>query len=152
MANVLEDALLFHGIPMNGLTSLAQHGKERLFHQGDLLMRQGERADLMYVIVQGRVGVDRSHPALLEPVRVAELGAGETVGEMGLLDGEPRSATVVALEETSALELTAETLAAVLLQFPEVTRSLLHILSARIRSTDDLIVQAMQREKESAEK
>jgi len=51
LANVLEDALLFHGIPLNGLTFLAKQGQERLFHQGDLLMRQGERSDLMYVIV-----------------------------------------------------------------------------------------------------
>ena len=103
MANVLEDALLFHGIPLNGLASLAKQGRERLFHQGDILMREGEPSDLMYVIVQGRVGVDRGHPALLEPIRVAELGPGETAGEMGLLDGDPRSATVVALEETYAI-------------------------------------------------
>ena len=147
MANVLEDALLFHGLPLNGLTSLANQGQERLFHQGEVLMRQGDRSDLMYVIVQGRVGVDRAHPALIDPVRVAELGPGETVGEMGLLDGEPRSATVLALDETIALELTAEALAAVLIEFPDVAKTLLHILSARIRSTDELIVEAFRREK-----
>jgi len=47
MANVLKDALLFHGIPLNGLASLAKQGRERLFHQGDLLMRQEEPAGLM---------------------------------------------------------------------------------------------------------
>jgi len=81
-------------------------------------MRQGEPSDLMYVIVQGQA------------IRVAELGPGETVGEMGLLDRDPRTATVVALEDTSAIELTADTLAGIMLQIPEVARSLLHILSA----------------------
>jgi len=140
MANVLEDALLFHGIPLNGLTSLASQGQERLFHEGEVLMRQGERSDLMYVIVQGQA------------VRVAELGPGETAGEMGLLDREPRSATVVAVEDTSAIGLTAGTLAEVMLELPEVARSLLHILSARIRSTDELIMETVRREKEVADK
>ena len=128
------------GFPLNGLTSLASQGWERLFHQGETLMRQGARADLMYVIVQGQA------------IRIAELGPGETAGEMGLPDSEPRTATVVALEDTYALEPATETLTAVLLQFPEVARSLLHILSARIRSTDELIMETVRREKEVADK
>jgi CRP-like cAMP-binding protein len=150
MGNIFDDVLLFHNLPLNGLAALAQNGRERTFDSGEVLMRQGEPSDSMYVIVQGRVGVDRSHPALLGPVRLAELGAGETVGEMGLLDGEPRSATVTALEETRVLELTADVLAETLIQFPEVTRTLLHILSNRIRSTDALVADAVRRRQDAA--
>jgi len=60
---------------------------------------------------------------------------------MGLLDGEPRTATVVALEDTNALELAAGTLAEICGSSP---RSLLHILSARIRSTDELIIETVR--------
>ena len=87
-----------------------------------------------------------------EPVRIAERGPGGTAGEMDLLDREPRSATVVAVEDTSAIGLTAGTLAEVMLELPEVARSLLHILSARIRSTDELIIETVRREKEAAGK
>ena len=150
MPDILKDAPLFQGIPLDGLSALAQQGRTRRFVAGQVLIRQGEPSDVMYVIAQGRVRVERSHPALTEPVALNELGAGETVGEMGLLDGGPRSATVVALEDTEALELTASAVAATLVEFPQAARSLLYTLSSRLRSTDELVAEATRREKEAA--
>jgi CRP/FNR family cyclic AMP-dependent transcriptional regulator len=78
------------------------------------------------------------------PVVLDELGAGDLVGEMGVLDGEARSATVVAIETTVALELSAATLAATVLRHPEATTELLRLLSRRLRSTDELAVQLVR--------
>jgi CRP/FNR family transcriptional regulator len=93
----------------------------------------------MHIIVEGRVRVSRSHAELLQPVVLAELGPGEIVGEMGLLDNEPRVATVTAIADTLTLELSDSALCLTLLQFPEVIPSLLSTLSRRLRNTDALL-------------
>jgi CRP-like cAMP-binding protein len=69
---------------------------------------------------------------------LAQLGPGEIVGEMGVLDGAPRSATVIAIEDTEAVELGAPTVTETILQHPDVSLELLRMLSRRLRSTDEL--------------
>ena len=69
---------------------------------GDVLFRQGEEADGLYVVADGSVGVYSRLPGGRE-VELAVLGAGEVVGELALVDGGARAATVRALEPTAAL-------------------------------------------------
>lgn len=142
--DVLERVELFKPIPPAGLRRLAERGAARHFTEGDTLMRQGEPSHSLFVITSGRVRVAR---ALAEnaPVELADLGAGDVVGEMGLLDGAPRSATVTALEDTTALEIHATVLAVVLIEYPAVSASLLRILSRRLRSTDELVDELSRR-------
>jgi CRP/FNR family transcriptional regulator len=139
MLNVLAEVSLFAPLPPIGLVRLAQQGKTRHFPAGSPLMHQGDVSDALYIIVEGRVRVERSHPALLGPVLLAELGPGEVVGEMGLLDREPRTATVRAVKDTETLELDAATLELTILAYPEVGTALLRVLSRRLRSTDELM-------------
>ena len=148
MNEALSHVALLQGVSPPGLAALAERGRERRFAAGAFLMRQGGPSDVMYIILQGRVRVERNHRDMMGPIVLAELGPGETVGEMGLLDGEPRSAAVVALEETVALELDALVLAQTMMQYPEVGKALLHVLSGRIRATDDALVQRSLRGKE----
>ena len=93
----------------------------------------------MHIILQGSVRVERAHPQILRPVVLAELGPGSVVGEMGVLDQEPRSVTVTALTAVETLELDAPTLAQVLVDHPEAATALLRILSRRLRNTDELM-------------
>lgn len=146
----LSQVSLFTGVSLNGLSTLAERGIPRTFPPGSVLMRQGGPSDCMYVIISGLVRVERLHTDITEPIILAELGPGETVGEMGLLDGEPRSATVVAAEHTETLELSATSLEETMLQFPEVMTSLLRTLSRRLRSTDQFVEDHARRR--SAEK
>src|SRR6266545_1890689 len=85
---------------------------------GAALLRQGEVSGVMYVIVRGLVRKQRSHPALSEPAVVLELGPGESVGELGVLDLAPWPETVTAIEDTDALELSAQLLAETMLLYP----------------------------------
>jgi CRP/FNR family transcriptional regulator, cyclic AMP receptor protein len=138
MLDALSQADMFEGIPLDGLARLAKSGIRRTFPSGHVLMHQGDVSDCMYVILRGRVNVERSHPQLSEPVILAELGPAEVVGEMGLLDHEPRSATVRALEDIDVVELDDLALAQTILQYPEVSTALLRLLSRRLRSVDEL--------------
>ncbi len=103
-----------------------------------MLMRQGDPSLSLYVILSGRVRVDRTTESGTT-MTLAELGPDEIVGEMGVLDAEPRTATVTALADTETLELQASALAIALLESPAVSSGLLRILSRRLRSTDELI-------------
>lgn len=143
MVEVLERVELFRALPPAGLARLAERGVSRRFAAGDVLMRQGETSQTLHVIVDGRVRVERAL-AGDRSVTLADLGPGDVVGEMGLLDGAPRSATVTAIEDVETLEIHATVLAVVLIEHPAVSGSLLRILSRRLRSTDEL-VEAMSR-------
>ena len=112
-------------------------------------MRQGDVSDSLHIILQGRVRVARTHPQILRPVVLAELGPGEIVGEMGVLDQEPRSATVTALNAVETLELDAATLSQAIMDHPEAAAALLQVLSRRVRSTDELVEQLARRERPS---
>ena len=139
MPEPLPWAQAFRGLPVEGLDQLVAEARKRTFRPGGHLMRQGDAADCLYVIVRGRVRVERTHPALTAPLVLAELGRGELVGEMGLLDGGPRSATVTAVEQTEALEVATETLTRILAQYPGAAKGLLGQMARRLRTTDDLV-------------
>lgn len=138
MLDALVTVDLFKALPVDALERLIQRGQRRTFPAGVSLMRQGEPSDAMYVIERGRVRVERTHPQLTETILLAELGPGEVVGEMGVLDGDPRSASVTAIDDTEAIELGPQALYATLTEFPELANALLRVLSRRLRSTDEL--------------
>lgn len=150
MPDPLSKVTLFAGISLDGLSALARQGVHHTFPAGRELMRQGDVSETMYIILSGRVRVERSHPALAMPLVLEEMGPGEVVGEMGVVDRMPRSATVTAMEDTETLELGALALMETLAQYPEVASALLHILSQRLRSTDELIEEMLRRRQSGA--
>lgn len=104
---------------------------------GSRVFDMGEVGSEMYIIVRGRVGVSiHADPAMRE--FVIELKEGECFGEMGILDDQPRSATVHVLEDTEALALGKEKLHGLLLAYPELGLGMLRAMGRRLRevSTD----------------
>ena len=92
----------------------------------------------MHVIVRGRALRQRSHPALSEPAIVLELGPGESIGELGVLDLVPSPETVTAVEETETLELSALLLAETMLLYPAPSVGLLSSVSRSVRTLAEL--------------
>lgn len=130
----LEQVDVFQDFPGAGLDRLARHGQRRRFAAGETLQQQGEVCAAMHVILQGRVRRARAHPDLSEPAVVLELGPGESVGELGVLDQTPWPETVTALEATETLELSARLLAETLLLYPLPAVGLLSTLSRSVRT------------------
>jgi CRP-like cAMP-binding protein len=133
----LARVALFKELPEPGLQMLAERGRPKHFATGTVIMRQGDASDTLHVITRGRVRVDRDQTGDT-PLVLAELGVGDVIGEMGLLDNAPRSATVTALEDTETLEIHATVMALVVMEFPQVAAALLRTLSRRLRSADEL--------------
>ncbi len=87
---------------------------------GDVLMRAGESSDAVYVVISGRLRVVSDLFTAKERVH-AELGAGETIGEMALITGEPRSADVYAIRDTQLAKLTKPAAERLLMRHPTPT-------------------------------
>ncbi len=102
--DVLATVPFFAGALDGGqIDALAASSAPVAFPRGTVLMRQGELGKSMFVLAEGKVAIGVHTPAGEQ--RVATLAAGEIVGEMSLLTGSRRSATVTALRGVAALEI-----------------------------------------------
>ncbi len=97
---------------------------------GTVLTREGQVGGLAYVLETGTCDVVRKGRT------VATLGPGDVVGELSLLDGGPRTATVVAATDLEVLEIASRDFQRLLRQAPRLRRSLLAALAGRIREVD----------------
>ncbi len=117
-----------------------KHPPERLHFRPDaVIFHEGESGDVAYLITSGRVRVESRQNTLA--VDYAELGANEIVGEMSLIDGAPRSATVTAVTETSLVVITRELIDKKLSRVDPVLHLLLNSLLIRLRNTSQRLKQ-----------
>lgn len=115
-------------------------GTWRTFTAGQALVHQGGPSGDLYVLVEGRVRVVVTTADGVE-LLLAVLGPGGTVGELSVLDGQPRSASVVALEPVRALRVGGTSFGQFLLARPRAVVGLLRVLSGRLRAADELRLQ-----------
>ncbi len=118
------------------------------------VIREGEPGDFMMLVIEGRIEVlkrDRWNA----PRLIAVLDPGKTVGEMSMIDGEPRFATCVAVERSLLAVLTRESLARIILEQPvlgaKILMELVLMLSQRLRQTSSRLVSYMDREDQRQE-
>jgi CRP-like cAMP-binding protein len=113
---------------------LAEENVERVYAAGEPVIRQGDPGDSLFVIMSGRVEVtvlqDRAQEGA-QPVRLATLEDGDYFGEMSLMTGAPRSATVAALVETRLLEVGKESFRRILAAQPNLVEQLGAALQVR---------------------
>jgi len=103
--------------------------------QGDVIVEQGDAGDSLFIIVEGVVGVYvRADDG--KSKEVARLGAGNFFGEMALLTGEDRTATVIALVDTYLFELTQADIAPLIAEQPEVSELVSKVLAYRQKMTE----------------
>jgi signal-transduction protein with cAMP-binding, CBS, and nucleotidyltransferase domain len=126
----LKSAPVFERVAGDDLAPLARIAEEEVVAPGSAITREGDPGDALYIIVRGRVQVSR------DGVPLATLGAGDTLGEMSVFDGAPRSATGTALEETEVLRIGNEEFYEVLHEQVEIAEGVIRVLSDRIRNLD----------------
>lgn len=138
----LRKTRLFGDLDPDALARLADRAIERTYKKGQLIFYQGDPAEALFVVIEGRVKVvvvseegDEMLLVTLQPVDV--------FGEVALIDGEPRSASAETLEQTRVLVLTRATFLEALRQSPAMTEPLLRSLGAVLRrlteQTADLV-------------
>jgi len=105
---------------------------------GEVVFRQGEDGDSLLCVVEGRLETLVKDIAGQEIV-IATVGTGDAVGEMSMLDGRPRSATVRCTEDARLLVLARDHLLAVLPRSPHLALDMMAEMAARARRVDDLL-------------
>ena len=117
---------------------VAQGARERRFAAGEMIVREGDHGSSMFVVESGRLGVS-AHGSVGQSQRLAVLEPGSAFGEISLLTGEPRTATVRALTEATLVEIDKATLSPVLRDNPSICGMLeLTMKERRKRAADAL--------------
>lgn len=131
---------LFSGIRPEGLERIAAICSEQSFRLADVVFREGDVGDKLYLILDGKVRISREVSGMGEEA-LAVLGPGAAFGEMALIDEFPRSADARVHERCRLLVLTKEQLEDLLLLEKDLAYEILwnfvRILSARLRETND---------------
>jgi CRP-like cAMP-binding protein len=140
-AVVAEIPLFAETLDADQLRALAHKSAPVLFPTGSILMTEGDFATSMFAIVEGRLAVTVSD-ADGGTRHVADLGAGDIVGEMSLMTGARRSATVIAKTEVVALEVTKFSLEAIIARAPELVDRFGEILARRQAELDEIAAAA----------
>lgn len=109
----------------------------REYRAGDVLFREGEAGEEMFVIQSGLVQVLKRVGQNERPL--ATMGRGEFLGEMAILNGKPRNATAVVLEDARCLVIDAPTLETMITRSPEIALRLVKKLARRLDSADEMI-------------
>jgi flavin reductase (DIM6/NTAB) family NADH-FMN oxidoreductase RutF len=120
---------VFSSLPPELLQPILDAGVERVYDEGEVIMRAGEPGDGMALVVEGTATIERGG-------RTVPVAPGELVGEIAVLDGGPRTATVVADTRARVLEIGRDALMRVLEADPKAATALIAVLASRFRESD----------------
>jgi CRP/FNR family cyclic AMP-dependent transcriptional regulator len=134
----LENIEFFQGIGESSLVELAGMMKEMRFKKNTTIINQGDHSRSLFVISSGRLKVfvtdKEGHQTIFSFFK-----KGDYFGELSLLDDAPRSATVITLEDTTALNLSHTKFQEFISQYPDACWPLFKALTTRMRRMDDTI-------------
>ena len=141
-ARVNTDALrqtpLFSGLDDEATESLATSMSETHLDRSEVLFREGDSGDRLYVVTEGKMKLGRSSADGRENL-LAVLGPGQMFGELSLFDPGPRSATATAVTDCRLASLGHTELQRWLIDRPDVARGLLFQLANRLRRTNEVV-------------
>ena len=121
---------LFKDISGQEVSNIAQIAKEREFSANERIMNHGDNGDSMFIIISGSVKVH------IDNKELTTLSKGDCIGEMALLDQEPRSASVTTKEETTLLEIYGEDFYDLMASRMDIMQGIVKVLSRRIRKNN----------------
>jgi CRP-like cAMP-binding protein len=139
----LKSISFFSALPADTLADLAGQLEASEFGKDEIIFRRGDAGDAMFVLLSGWVKVI-TEDATGDELVLNHCGPGQTVGEVALIDGQPRSAGVVALTPIKAMRLRRETLLTMLNRQPTLALDILQGLTARLRLATTYIEKAIE--------
>ncbi len=122
---------LFESLEDQEVASIADNMRRCLFEAGDVVIRREEDGDSMFFVVEGLLEVLLPAEGQAELLRVGQMAAGDFFGEMSLLTGAPRSATIRAVVTTVAFEITRDDIHELITSRPDVARRISRIVAER---------------------
>ena len=135
---ILLKVPLFSQLEPAELERVTEISRERTYPRNSVILFEDDPGDALYVVAQGQVKVVLIGEDGREVI-LSVLGEGEFFGEMALIDDEPRSAHVIAMEDSTLLVLRREDFQGILKQTPSIALALLRELSRRLRRVDEKV-------------
>jgi CRP/FNR family cyclic AMP-dependent transcriptional regulator len=132
--DTLKQVPLFGGFTPKQLKSLATWTTTRSYPAGQVIVSEGQTGMGLYCIQSGRVKITKRTSSGERELR--QMGAGESFGEISLLDDRPRSATVTALEPTTAVLVDKSQFKAGMVTHPEIASAILPVVVGWLREAD----------------
>lgn len=134
----LKQVSFFEEMTIEQLNVLANACKEEFFAADSWLFHQGGPGGTLYVVVNGRVGIEQEKRKG-SSVRVNTLDAYAYFGEVTVFDASPRTAGAIAIQDTIILRLGREPLLALARQYPELSLKLIYALNKQLRQAYERI-------------
>ena len=124
---LLKSVDIFRNIPGKILTRIAQISHARRYELGDPIFKEGDEGDSMFIILEGSVSIHSGEK------EIAQLEKGESLGEMALLDDEPRSADATAGQNTVLLKINQDGFYELMAGNAEIMKQIIRLLTGRVR-------------------
>lgn len=134
-AALLAEVEFFGTLPTGAVQRIAQAAEQRTLRRGDVLFREGDPGDELFVVESGRIAIANKSYDGRESV-YALMEAGDVFGEMSLFDGHGRSAEARALEASEVYVIPFEPLRTLFREQPELLWTVVELLARRIRNMD----------------
>lgn len=134
----LAQVAIFAGLDADGLRELASAARRRTFRSGEVIFHRDDPGQVLYVIRTGKVKIYITSQDGQE-VSLAVFGPGDYFGELALLDGQPRSASAVAIEPAETYTLQRTDFINAVMHHPRIAIQVMNVLSRRLRQTDAMI-------------
>ncbi len=138
ITDFLRKSVIFHNLPEQDLRKISLSFEIIDLPMGEVLFYEKEPSNDMYIVLEGKVRASLFDEQGNELV-LAELGPGEFIGEMGIIDQLPRSATVLAEENTKLAVLRRDIFLKIIQNNPDIALNVIKALVARLRKTDDMV-------------
>ncbi len=129
--NFLKNIEIFKGLDETGYTKLANITVEKTYKPGDYVVRKGDPSDALYILVEGICDVKIEYGDKKQ-FTIHKLNSGDVFGEIGFIDGRPRSADIVAVEPSKVVALHREVLWDFAKSNPEIGLKIMHNLTQEI--------------------
>jgi hypothetical protein len=125
---LLRNSTLFEGVDVRQLYHVAQITDEVTFEPGELIFSEGDKGEIMYVVTEGEIKVHRGSQVL------AMYRMGECLGEIALLDLQPRTASATAVGQVKALSVVHDDFFELMSMYPDIMKRVIQLLTAKFRT------------------
>lgn len=147
LCDMIETTQMFGGFEWHDIEALSGYMQAYEASSGTALFHEGETGHYMCLIIEGKVEIHKEDSHEKEKT-VAAIGAGKTLGEMAIVDGEPRSATAIVAETTTLAILTKDNFHRLVSEKPALAAKILlkiaRLLSQRLRQTSGMLVDYLE--------
>ncbi len=133
----LKQVTFFQSMPIDRLKALAGICEEEFIPKQTTIFEEGDLGGILYIVVNGRVAIERRGDRKGAIVRLATMEAYSSFGEMSLFNNYPRSASVLTLDDTLVLKVDDRHLMTLLREYPDMALELIKVLSKRMRETNE---------------